>query len=329
MRVKALPERAGFELSFPVVEGYVQRSPGHRIVCDVEAVEGLVLDPATEPEASFVRPEMGLDPSGPTSGGPFAEMVQDRKGYYETNHIEQIKFALAHQVVTRLTSASEGGEREEAKRALVSRHVLFPRVFAIVDAYVRTRVDFKDLHPCELGLSKYMTRLTDRLATAIRFLDAEGGSTLLPVIHRYKPTGTTAEVNFVTTKPTQLVSKSHLNRVVADTLTWEQSAAFHLDRPDSGVVCFAKNDRLGLLIPYEYDGVSHEYTPDFLCRREDGRSLVLEIKGHETDREMAKHEAAARWVDAVNNWGKMGKWAFHVCRDPALLREELAGLTKT
>lgn len=33
--------------------------------------------------------------------------------------------------------------------------------------------------------------------------------------------------------------------------------------------------------------------------------------------------AARRWVAAVNNWGQLGRWVFHVCRDPQLLVQEL------
>jgi type III restriction enzyme len=42
-----------------------------------------------------------------------------------------------------------------------------------------------------------------------------------------------------------------------------------------------------------------------------------------TEEDKAKHEAARRWV-AVNNWGKLGRWAFHVCRDPQMLERELS-----
>jgi type III restriction enzyme len=28
-------------------------------------------------------------------------------------------------------------------------------------------------------------------------------------------------------------------------------------------------------------------------------------------------------VDAVNNWGQLGKWVFHVCRNPQLLNKEM------
>jgi type III restriction enzyme len=38
----------------------------------------------------------------------------------------------------------------------------------------------------------------------------------------------------------------------------------------------------------------------------------------------AKHNAAKRWVSAVNNWGQLGQWVFHVNRNPQLLDREMA-----
>lgn len=99
-----------------------------------------------------------------------------------------------------------------------------------------------------------------------------------------------------------------------------------------GVVKFyARNDELGLVIPYEYDENDHNYEPDFLVRLAASRSdltLVLEIKGHEDDRAKAKHQAAQRCVSAVNNWGLLGRWDFHVCRNPQKLDKELANILK-
>ena len=80
------------------------------------------------------------------------------------------------------------------------------------------------------------------------------------------------------------------------------------------------------VIPYEYFGVSHAYTPDFLVRLANGATLVLEIKGHEDDQDRAKHQAAKRWVSAVNNWGELGTWQFHFCRDPQMLMREMEWL---
>jgi type III restriction enzyme len=50
----------------------------------------------------------------------------------------------------------------------------------------------------------------------------------------------------------------------------------------------------------------------------------LEIKGFESTEDQARHNAARKWVSAVNNWGELGRWEFHVCRDPHLLTKELA-----
>ena len=38
--------------------------------------------------------------------------------------------------------------------------------------------------------------------------------------------------------------------------------------------------------------------------------------------------AANRWVEAVNNWGQLRKWAFHVCRNPQLLDKEMEYLAR-
>jgi hypothetical protein len=41
------------------------------------------------------------------------------------------------------------------------------------------------------------------------------------------------------------------------------------------------------------------------------------------DQDRAKHQAAKRWVSAVNNWGQLGRWDFQVCKDPQLLGREI------
>ena len=53
-----------------------------------------------------------------------------------------------------------------------------------------------------------------------------------------------------------------------------------------------------------------------------GLTLLLEIKGEEREQDRAKHQAAQRWVSAVNHWGQLGQWAFHACRNPQTVIEE-------
>src|SRR5208337_4264970 len=58
------------------------------------------------------------------------------------------------------------------------------------------------------------------------------------------------------------------NMVVGDTATWEQSAAFRLEMAarKNAVRCYARNDGLGLTIPYEWYNVDRSYEPDYLVR---------------------------------------------------------------
>jgi hypothetical protein len=39
---------------------------------------------------------------------------------------------------------------------------------------------------------------------------------------------------------------------------------------------YARNDHMGLTIPYEYMGIDHAYEPDFLVRLSNGVIVVLE-----------------------------------------------------
>ncbi|MDE0042212.1 MAG: hypothetical protein OXT74_09265, partial [Candidatus Poribacteria bacterium] len=70
----------------------------------------------------------------------------------------------------------------------------------MVDAYVETKVDFRECNPCEIGQEKYTSRLVERLTAAIQPNEAEGETPLLPILNRYKPVGTSAEVDFMTTR---------------------------------------------------------------------------------------------------------------------------------
>jgi type III restriction enzyme len=98
------------------------------------------------------------------------------------------------------------------------------------------------------------------------------------------------------------------------------------------VIAYARNDHLDFTIPYEWQGVRHEYQPDYLVhwRCDDGQEIkiILEVKGFETDQDRRKEAAALRWVRAVNHHGEFGRWAFVVCRDPERLKEVLASAVK-
>lgn len=327
--VRSIPERQAFEIKFPLVEGYTFALKKNIVKCDVERMDRLPLEPNREPTATYVVPQVGFKSGSQARNElPFTAEEQNRDAYYSATHIQTIQFDIARIVIDQLIGV--GVEKPDAKQRvfrLQSRHQLFPQVYGFVDQYVRTKVDFRGAHECELGLAKYVERIVERLRDAIQPDDSAGEPPLMPVLYRYQPVETTANVSFMTKRPCFPTQKSHINQVVADTQRWEQSAAFCLEQSKS-VKFYARNDHLGLLIPYEFQGIDHKYDPDFLVRLSNGVTLILEVKGFEDAQTTAKHEAARRWISAVNNWGQLGRWQFHVCRDPELLHHELVEIVR-
>jgi type III restriction enzyme len=164
-------------------------------------------------------------------------------------------------------------------------------------------------------------------ADAIHPDDSQGEPPLLPILNRYRPVGSTSGVDFPTTRPVVSTTKSHINAVVLHS-GWEAETARLLDASDL-VQWHARNDHLGLVIPYEFMGVSRDYEPDFLVRLVNDLTLLLEIKGyevHNAEQTNSKHNAARRWVTAVNNLKEFGRWEFLVCHDLDRLLPSLAAL---
>ncbi|MBX2997131.1 MAG: DEAD/DEAH box helicase family protein [Caldilineaceae bacterium] len=327
--VRSLDERAHYRIEFPVVEGYAFALKRNAIKADVAQIEPLRIQPEANPTSVFVKPRVGYESGSISLAGPGEFAEQDRQAFYDSTHIQTLKFQIAGEIVFQMVGEDGAIRNGEANKRYVSRHQLFPQVFRIVDAYVENRIDFRAVDRRELGLKRYFDLVVERLMQAIRPDDGQGESPLLPILNRYQPKGSTDGVNFTTTRPIFSTHFSHINAVAADTATWEQSAAFRLEQAAMrGIIeCYARNDNLDFTIPYEFLGVSHHYEPDFLVRYPGQKTLILEIKGWQKEEAATKHEAAKRWVSAVNNWGKMGQWAFHVNKDPQLLLGELGGLT--
>ena len=320
--VMALPERRHLEIRFPVVEGYVTAPSRNRIVCEVGEVEPTVLDRRTAPKTTAVRPEVGYKVGHQTEYDGFDVREVDRTQYYRSVHPQTVAFEIAAGVVRELSVGWPGGN---GSRCRVSRQALFPQVLQIVRNYLRDRVDLNGMAPEEVGLDIYRQRIVGLLSAAIRPDDAVGEPAELPRLNRYRPSGSTASVYFKTVKPVVAATASHVNYVACDTDRWEQAAAGQLEQlARAGLVSsFVRNERLEFVIPYSFQGNERGYEPDFIVGLATGVRLIVEIKGMEPPETPAKHEAAKRWVRAVNRWRRMGEWDFLVCRNPALLGAQI------
>ncbi|CCW33858.1 DNA/RNA helicase, superfamily II [Chthonomonas calidirosea] len=312
--VRALPERKHLEITFPRVEGYVfdVRS---RLRVDWDGVPYLVISPTKAPTEVMVKPAVGYRLGRPDRLGPGPEVLHDRNPFHREKRLQATVYELAAEITGRL---------KEKRQDCAARHVLFPQVLRIVWEYLEKRVVLEeDTVLEEVALLKYRQQIVERLMEAIE-PDVEAGEPpLLPVIERFRPIGSTSEVLFRTVRPTVGTTKSHISHVVLDAPKWEHTVAFQLERMPE-VISYARNDHLDFTISYEWQGVRHEYRPDYLIRlRQPGDSelkVILEVKGLETEQDRQKEAAARRWVIAVNHHRELGQWAFAVCREPARLQ---------
>jgi type III restriction enzyme len=323
--IHALPERESFEIRVPVVEGYTYALKRGGIRCDVASMEELVLD--EDPTTVYLAVTRGYA-EGTMGRSPEEFIAQDRQEFYLTVRLQQIVFGIARDIVSALEAGQGSG------RVALARQELFPEVVKILEEYVTTRVRAApgvDLR--EIAHHKHVTRIRSMLLDAIQPAAASEEAPLVPLLNRFKPWLSTRDVSERTTRPVVSLEKSHLN--YATIMSTDEEYAIRYLESSPLVECFVANTRhLGLQIAYEYQDNQRVYIPDFIVRLRpaDGgepRTLVLEIKGGGGERDpnevAAKTTAAQKWVKAVSNLGRNGRWEFRICRElvrlPLILSE--------
>jgi type III restriction enzyme len=306
--IHALPARAVYEIHYPRVEGYTQ-AVRNRVTVNWDTVPRLVLDPNNIPPEVEVKGLSITNAGRLTLSGPGRVNDATLREFREKHRVQELVFDLAKSLTANYVATG---------RCDVPVHVLFPQLANIVRRYVAEKV--RPLPPTEikdLFLAPYFGWLIEVLASAIRPDTDEGETPEVPRYEANRGPGTTADVDFWTSREVREVQHCHLNYVVADTALWEQSAAYRIDR-HTGVAAFVKNAGLGFSIPYFHNGQNHEYVPDFIVRLKADRPahLILEVKGFDPLEEF-KVAAATRWVAAVNVDGRYGRWEYAIAKKPA------------
>lgn len=315
--IRAIPDKARFEIKYPRVEGYRQ-AIRNKITVDWEAIASLTLDPMNIPPEVEMKAALPSNHGRPSLSGPGRLERVDLNPYRSGRRFQELVFELAKD----LTKTYVGQPSCEAPA-----HVLFPQFVKIADRYLNEKV--KPVHPAEIldvFISPYYGWVIERLATNIKPDVAEGETPEIPIYEANRGPGSTGEVDYWTSKDVREAVHSHLNYVVADTQRWEQSATYVIDTHDN-VEAFVKNAGLGFAIPYFNNGQDHDYIPDFLIRLKDGSHLILETKGFDplTDVKVA---AAQRWVGAVNADGGYGAWKYAIARKPEEVKKCIDEITE-
>jgi type III restriction enzyme len=317
--VQALPGRESLEIVYPRVERYEQ-AIRNRVAVDWEAVPRIKINPLEIPNEVLMKASLVLNKGKPSLHGPGKIEGLDLSRWRQDVRLQERVFDMAR-ALTREYVAQDSCE--------APAHVLFPQLFQIVKRFVDERVEAADPEQrMDVFLAPYYGWAVERLVASIRPDASQGEPPEVPRYEKNRPSGTTAEVDFWTSKPVKETAKSHLNYVVADTKQWEQSAAYYLEAHPR-VVAYVKNQGLGFAIPYLHDGQGHDYISDFIVRLDNGVHLILETKGHDPLEEV-KAAAAQRWVAAVNADGSFGEWKYAVAHQvpevPALIDAAAAGV---
>ena len=172
-------------------------------------------------------------------------------------------------------------------------------------------------YPAQLKYQTLADLACERINTGItRALLGE--RPILAVLDPYNPVGSTAHVNFNTSKTDRWEAdarRCHLNWIILDS-DWEAEFC-RVAEAHPLVRAYVKNHNLGFEVPYRFGSELRHYRPDFICLVDDGHGdddllhLSLEVKGFRGEDVKDKQATMETyWVPGVNHLGTHGRWAF-------------------
>lgn len=296
-RVHALEAREQYEIKFPRLEGY-----------RYELNESKLAARFTEESKTIIENE----PTEVISEGAIGEETQEDMSKIRGRREGEVTIRLTQALLKKYYSDGDGTEK----------YWLTPQLQRIVSEYVKNHVRLKDRMVIGyLSVGSYFSGALTKIQQGIvkENLEHQEAKRLLPILAPYDSIGSTRYVDFQTTKEVVATVKSHINYVVADTEAWEQGVAKRLEQMPE-VLAYAKNQNLGFSIPYEYQGISRQYIPDFVVVLEtpdkSKLNLLIEVTGKKDDKKGLKVKTAREmWIPAVNNSGKYGAWALLEIQD--------------
>lgn len=297
IQVKAMrPDRDDCEIRFPRVQGYRTELPEDRLTADFNNDSVLELTPdlvgATETRNS----------------GIIGETVDLNLVHTGDIRPSQVIYELtSHLLLTRFRDADGDPQLN-----------LFGQLKRIVRQWIEGCLVCKGgTYPAQLKYKMLADMACERILAGIT-RSYLGKRPIKAMLDPYNPVGSTAHVNFNTSKRDRYETDSrrcHLNWVILDS-DWEGEFC-RVAESHPRVKAYVKNHNLGLEVPYRYGSEMRKYFPDFIVLVDDGHGeddllhLIVEIKGYR--REDAKEKKATMetyWVPGVNTLGAYGRWSF-------------------
>ena len=316
VHVKAVtPERDACEIRFPRVEGYRVELPEERLSARFDGDSTLELTP------DLVGPSKTLN-QGIIGEGVDLDLVHTRALRRST---------LLYHLTKRLLETRWRDPGEAPKLHLFGQLKRITRQW--LDGHLVCK---GGTYPAQLMYQELADVACERITRGI-VAKLEGERPVKAVLDPYNPAGSTAHVNFRTSKALRwetAAGRSHVNWAICDS-EWEAEFC-RVAESHPRVRAYVKNDNLGFEAPYRFGSEARRYRPDFIVLVDDGRGvedplhLVVEVKGYR--REDAKEKKAAMdtfWVPGVNRLGTFGRWAFAEFGDVYEMQEDFGAKVET
>ena len=306
--IEVVPGRGELEITWPNVLR-IETVTKPTLTIDWSEVEPLRLDPATIPISAEIAPALG--------GAVDCSKVEkiDLSQIPDSFRIQRLTFIAVRKAFEAMRGRFKG-----------NRDVLAFQLVRLTEEFLKSDklVIPSDFHNEPLRRRILIGLSIDRIVQhLVRFLTEQNLEKLELIYDEEKDIRSTGEMPpWHTTKKCQPTNRSQISHVVVDS-PWEAYAAGVLEKSPH-VVAYAKNDHLRFYIQYMWNGATRRYIPDYLIRLTNGKTLVLEVKGRDSDEVRMKFSALRHWVEAVNASGRHGKWACDILYDPARMHDVLA-----
>ena len=304
-QIESLIERSEFEIIWPNVLR-VDAVVKPVLTVNWGEVDKLTLDPAKTPISADLAPAVG----GATDMSKVEKI--DLEQLSEEFRLQRLIFRSAQKAFDDLESQFTG-----------SREYLIFQLIRLVEEFLESeKLNIPSLFHQEPLRKRILIALNLDLVVQhlLRYIKEQNLEKMEPIFDEDEPIRSTSDMRtWYTTKPCFPTRKSQISHMISDG-TWEQYTADVLEKSDN-VISYAKNERLGYQVYYLWNGSKRKFIPDFLIKLKNGKILVLEIKGQDSEQNRAKRSALDIWVKGVNAKGGFGNWCHDVAFEPAKIHD--------
>jgi len=311
-KIEPLKSKIEFEITIPnlIRIDYVYKS---KLTLNLETVNTLELDPYD----SITRAELAVMLEGKPNLASLTEI--DIRKIAEKTRLQTIIFLVASSIYNVEQNKNWKGSKENLLIQLIG---LIEKFINSDKIKIKNPIFNKDEIRRRILIMLNMNKVIQHIWNEIK---AENAEELTPVFDKERPYISTSQMATWWTskiKKGQLpFNKTHINHIVCDSKL-EFMEAKIIDDCEN-VIAFAKNDHLGFVIYYNYQGVIHRYYPDFVIKLFSGKMLILETKGLDDLQNQTKREFLNEWCQAMNNYETRNKWTWEVSFNQNDLLEKL------